>query len=594
MQFRRLRLRFRKDWRKRRKQVENIGLHAETVVERDFFRRFDHLLRVKRFVAAWVLLLVLLIGAVVAQTRSLSSYYQTLQPAPGGIFTEGILGAYTNANPVYATSEVDQAVSRLVFAGLLTYNNQNQLVGDLADSWQSTDDGRQITVHLRPHLTWQDGQPLTAQDVIFTVHVIQNPDAQSPLFESWQGVGVTAPDSQTVVFTLPNPLASFPYSLTLGIIPEHLLASVPMGQMRSVALNTTAPIGAGPFTLKQLEVTGDTPQTREEQVGLRPFVNYWAGSPKLESFVVHAFSTQQLMQSSFDSGNIDAMVGLNEVPPKEAHDNSIQVYQMPLTAATYVFFRTTDGVLTDQKVRQALVQDANTVGIIRRLGYPTMPVDEPLLDGQLGYNLAYRQAGYNPAVAAATLSADGWLPGKDGIRYKNGYPLTFNLFAQNTPEYSMVTSTLDNQWRKIGVDVHVYLQSATDLQPTLESHSYDALLYGVSIGVDPDVFVYWDSAQADIRAAARLNFSEYQSQTADTALEAGRTRIDPALRVIKYQPFLQAWQQDAPALGLYQPRFLYISREPIYGLSEHTINTDVDRYNNVQNWEVRQVLTTIK
>jgi len=594
MQFRRLKLRFHHDLAKRKQQVEGLGLQAESQLERNFFRRFDSLMKVRRFVVTWILLVVLLIGCVVAQTRGLSGYYQTLQPAPGGIYTEGILGSYTNANPVYATSEVDQAVSRLVFAGLLKYNDKNQLTVDLAQSWYAQDEGRQYVVRLRPHLTWQDGQPLTANDVVFTFHVIQNPDAQSPLQPSWQGVTVTATDDQTVVFTLPNPLASFPYSLTTGIIPEHLLGNVSMDQLRSMAFDTTKPVGSGPFALKDLEVTGDTPQTREEQVALQPFDNYWAGQPKLDSFVIHAFASQQQMLSSFKKQEINAMVGLNSVPEDLAKNNSVHTYQMPLTAGTYVFFRTTDGVLADTKVRQALVQGADPSMIVQKLGYPATPVDEPLLRRQLGYDTKYRQLTYNQTAAANELTDDGWKMGTDGIRYKKGQPLTFNLFAQDTAEYSMVTRVLAQEWRSLGVNVQVHLQSGTDLQPTLESHGYDALLYGISIGVDPDVFAYWDSSQADVRAVGRLNFSEYSSATADTALEAGRTRIDPALRAIKYRSFLQAWQQDAPALGLYQPSFFYITRGTVFGLDNHTINSDTGRYDNVQNWEIREVPTTIE
>lgn len=594
MQLRRLKVRFNRDWRKRQKQVESFGQQAETLVERNFFRRFDRLAKVKRFVLTWMLLVLLLVSSVVAETRSLSGYYQTLQPTPGGIYTEGIVGSYTNANPLYATDEVDQTISRLIFAGLLTYNDKNQLVGDLADSWQSENDGMQYTLHLRPNLKWQDGQPLTADDIAFTIHVIQSPDAESPLISSWQGVNVSVINSQTVMFTLPNPLASFPYSLTTGIIPEHILKNVPMDEMRSISFNTTHPIGAGPFALKQIQVNGDTPQTQEEQVALRPFAKYWAGEPKLDSFVVHSFGDDQHMEGSFNKGNLSAMVGLDNLPASLAHNASVQSYQMPLTAANYVFFNTSEGVLADSKVRQALVQDSNVLSIIDHLSYPTMPVDEPLLRSQIGYNPAYRQAGYNMTAAAATLTADGWVPGSNGIRYKNGEPLTFDLFAQNTPEFTQVTNTLSKAWHQLGVGVNVYLQSATDLRPTIESHSYDALLYGISIGVDPDVYAYWDSSQADVRSAERLNFSSYSSPTADTALEAGRTRLDPALRVIKYQPFLKAWQQDAPALGLYQPRFLYVTHGTVYGLNEHTINIDTDRFDNVQNWEIRQVPTTIK
>jgi ABC-type transport system substrate-binding protein len=83
-----------------------------------------------------------------------------------------------------------------------------------------------------------------------------------------------------------------------------------------------------------------------------------------------------------------------------------------------------------------------------------------------------------------------------------------------------------------------------------------------------------------------LNFSEYSNSTADESLEEGRTRLDPALRAIKYESFLQEWQKDAPALGLYQPRYLYITRGQVYGLNEHTINDPTDRFDNVQNWEI--------
>jgi peptide/nickel transport system substrate-binding protein len=132
------------------------------------------------------------------------------------------------------------------------------------------------------------------------------------------------------------------------------------------------------------------------------------------------------------------------------------------------------------------------------------------------------------------------------------------------------------------------LQASSDIQAVLSFHSYDALLYGVAIGVDPDVFAYWHSSQADPRADTRLNFSEYRSATADNSLEAGRTRSNPTIRAIKYKAFLQAWRQDAPALGLYQPRFLYMTRGQLFNFTPTVMNTDIDRYANVQNWMIRQ------
>lgn len=587
---------FRSSWRRRllrgRRQVESLGDEAEYQINRNFVRRLHNLTHVKRFVTAWVLLMVLLIGCVVVQTRALSSYYQTAQPVPGGIYIEGIVGNYNNANPIYATGQVNDAVSRLLFASLFQYNDKNQLVGDLASSYDVNEKANVYTVHLRPHLTWQDGQPLTAKDVVFTYETIQNPASQSPLQASWQGVELSAPNSRTVVFTLPNPLSSFPFSLTNGIIPKHILDKISPDQLRSATFNTTNPIGAGPFEFKDVQTSGDTGQSKEQQIILSPFPGYHAGQPKLSTFIIHTFTTTNAMLASYQQDKLTAMVGLTSLPKTIAHDASTITYNMPLTAADYVFFKNSSSVLSDKNVRRALVEGANVPKIIEQIGHPVTPVDEPLLHGQLGYDAKYQQPSYNPAAASELLNKAGWILGKDGIRYKKKQPLEFSLYAANTPQYAKITNTLKKQWQALGVQVQVYLQDDDDLQNTAAYHDYDALLYGISIGADPDVFVYWDSSQASVDSATRLNFSEYTSDAADAALEAGRTRVGDALRAAKYDDFLKAWQADTPALGLFQPRFLYVTRGQVFGLDAHTINIDTDRYNNVANWMIREVKVT--
>lgn len=588
MVSRAFKLRFRRRLRMQKMQVEELGQQAEQQLERNFFRRLERLADVRRFVVTWIILLVILGGVVVAQLRGLSSFYQTPQPVPGGTYNEGIIGSFTNANPLYATGPVDLAVSKLVFASLMTYNEKNELVGDLAMSWSLDDRGTTYTVRLKPGLTWQDGQPLTASDVVFTYQLIQNPDAQSPLNASWRDITVRELDAQTVTFTLPNQLVSFPYSLTNGIVPKHILGSESMSSLRTLRFNSTEAIGAGPFKLSALEVVGNSAQDRTQRIALEPFEDYYAGAPKLDRLVIHSFRNEQRLVSSFAKQEINAMVGLTEMPNALRNDGGARTYGLPLTAAVMTFFKTSEGILGDATVRQALIRATDTNAIIKSLAFPTRPVRSPLLPGQVGYNVAYQQAGYAPNEAAAMLEAHGWKKGKDGIRYSGGKPLTFSLYAQENSEYAKVARQLQEQWRSVGVDLKVVLQGNIDFQTTLAFHSYDALLYGISIGKDPDVLVYWDSKHADVRADNRLNFSEYKSQTADTALQAGRTRSDPALRAVKYQPFLEAWQRDAPAVGLYQPRFLYITRGPVYGLTEHTINSGVQRYSNVHNWMIRQ------
>jgi len=590
-----LKLRFRRRLRLQKRQVEEFGAQAEQRLEDDFFKRLERLGLVRRFVSSWLLLVVLLIGIVAAQVRSLSGYYQVLAPAPGGTYAEGVLGSFTNANPIYATDLADATVSRLIFSGLLTYNQDNHLVGDLAQSWAADDSRTVYTVKLKPGLTWHDDQPLTAEDVVFTYHTIQNPDARSPLAASWGGITITAADPLTVVFKLPNPLASFPYSLTTGIVPEHILGTVAMTNMRSASFNSTRPVGAGPFAWQALELSNNSVENRQEKIALKAFEHYNGGKPKLSGFVVRTFRDADRLVQSFRKQEITAIAGLTQLPDALKADSAVHAYSLPLTAAVMTFFKTRDDVLSDTAIRHALIRGTDTHRIIESLPYPTKPVRQALLKGQIAYDPAHDQGAYDPVSAAKILDDDGWVMGSDGVRSKNGAPLSFSLYFFNSGEYPAVANQLVAQWHTLGAKVVAVPQSEADLANLLSQpskHVYDAFLYGISIGADPDVYVYWHSSQLDPRSSVRLNFSEYASAAADASLEAGRTRQDPALRTVKYQPFLQAWQADAPALGLYQPRFLYITRQTVYGLAEAPINSDAGRFTNVHNWMIREEWVT--
>lgn len=576
--------------KKRQHQVEALGSEVESLAERHFFRRLDRLVPVRRFVVTWLLFFVLICGCLVGQIRALDGHYQSLQPVPGGVYTEGLLGDFTNANPLYASNEVDESVSTLLFAGLLTYNEKNELVGDLAESWTVDPTEKIYTVKLKSRLTWHDGAALTARDVVFTYTMIQNPDASSVLRQSWKDITVAAVDDSTITFTLPNQLSAFPYHLTNGIIPEHLLKDVAPTEMRAAPFNTLSPVGAGPFRWQKLEVIGNTPELRQQKIALSPFRAYHAGAPKLSTFVINAFHDPDQLAASFERRELTAASFL-ELPEGVRDDDNVRTNDFLLTAANMVFFRQGNPLFTDVAVRRALVQAADVPGIMAGLDYATRPVKGPLLAGQLGYDKTLEQPAYNAAAAIATLEAAGWTRGADGFRSKAGVPLGFVLQAQDTPENRVATARLMQSWREVGVKAVVQLKDGENLQRAIADDGYDALLYGIAIGADPDVFVYWHSSQSDPRST-QLNFSEYKSKAADSALEGGRTRTDPVLRAVKYKPFLQAWQQDVPALGLYQPRYMYVTHGTVYGLNPRTINNDTDRFNNVHNWQIRQEMVT--
>jgi peptide/nickel transport system substrate-binding protein len=589
------RLRWRRKFRKSRRQVEDISIQAEDNLERHFIRRLGRLFYVRRFVLSWLTLLTILGGVLIVQVRSLSPYYQELKPVPGGTYVEGVLGAFTNANPLFSISTVDNSVSNLIFSGLFKYDQQNKLSGDLAKTIKILDNGKRYEVTLRDNLFWHDGNKLTAEDVVFTYQLIKNPDTRSPHFSSWKDVKISLSGEKTIVFVLPNSLASFKYSLTNGIVPKHILNDVAVEQLRSTDLNTINPIGSGPFKWDTIEVRGDSPDEREELIGLVGNDAYHFGAPKLQRFVIRTFRNEESLLKSFEARELNAIVGVSNVPDTIVDQAAVRVNNIPLTGALMVFFRNTQDILKDVEVRRALTQAIDTKKLISGLEFSAIPVDGPFLKSHFSYNNKVKQLAFNRSQAEKRLNNSGWKLNKDGVRQKKGKELKLLLYAQNSSEFSYVTNYLQEQWSKIGVKIEVVLPEENEFQTTVAvNHSYDMVLYGISLGTDPDVFAYWHSSQADVRSNSRLNLSEYSSDTADESLEAGRTRLASKLRTVKYDNFLNGWRNNAPALALYQPRFLYVVRGGLFNFEPQSINTLSDRYSNVHNWMSKQAKVNIE
>ncbi len=580
--------RFVRRFRRRQQGALEFSQQADQKIDRLLLRRLDRLVSVRRFVLLWIGLFAVLFFATFAQFRGLSRYYQSLQPVPGGIYSEGLVGSFTNANPLYASGAADVEISRLVFSGLLKYDKNNVLVGDLAQNYTLDKKQKNYTVHLRKNVTWHDGKPFTADDVVFTYKTIQTLGAQSALYSSWRDIEVTKIDDYTVNFNLPNSLSSFPYALTNGIVPEHLLKDIPPEQLRSASFNAK-PIGTGPFVWRFVEVAGINPNERQQRITLSAFSKYWSGRPKLDGFNLLTFSREEQLINSFQKKQINAISGLTSLPKELKKDNSVQTYVTPLSSAVMVFFNNDRPILNDVEVRKALVSAVDRKQLHQLGPYPVIAVDEPLLRGQIGYNQSLTELPYNLSNARKLLEKDGWKLNSSGQRVKGKQALTYDMSSQDTPDYTRTAKFLQEQWDKIGVKVNIHYYGGDELQSgIIANHDYDALLYGISIGVDPDVFAFWDSSQASVSSQGHLNLSEYKSASADQALQAGRTRADANLRRIKYKSFLSAWRNDAPALSLYQPNFIYITRGSLYNYQHKALNSSADRFYNVADWEIRQ------
>jgi peptide/nickel transport system substrate-binding protein len=283
------------------------------------------------------------------------------------------------------------------------------------------------------------------------------------------------------------------------------------------------------------------------------------------------------------------MTGLEVVPSELAANKNIQKYSTPLTTSVMAFYNTSHSGLNDVQMRKMLTEGVDRDQISHLFDPPVKVMNSPFFSGQLGYSPTTIEPSYDLAAANQALDSMGWTRDGTGIRVKDGKPLTFTIASQDTPSYTKVAQFLQRQWGALGVKINVNYYDSSELQTSIiANHDYDILLYGINIGVDPDEYAYWDSSQASITSQTRSNLSEYKSSVADQAIEAGRTRSDPAVRAIKYSAFLQQWTNDVPALALYQPNYLYITQGPVFNYERKANNVAADRFYNVDNWMIRQ------
>lgn len=563
---------------KRRGQKHTDLLHALTRLH--VIKRFQRLRPVRNFVAAWWLLWLICLSGVIWQWRVLSATYAIPTPVSGGTYVEGSVGTIDNINPIFAVDGVNAAASRLVFNGLLRYDDNGVLAADLAETISADDSGTVYTIVLRDDIFWHDGEPVTSRDVVFTFSTIQHPDTRSPLNASWRDIKVEAKDERTIVFTLPNSFAPFTHSLVTGLVPEHLLGSLGPSGQRAAEFNQ-APIGNGPFRFLKLDAErGEAVFSANE--------GYYRGQPLLERLILRTFDSSDGMLDAYKGGLLSGMADVphQNISELESLGRSVDQLNVATTYGVFAFYKTTHPILADKAVRQALTQAISPRQISQSLAVQSKVMRSPLLPHHLGYDPNLTQVGFSKQEAASVLDQAGWAVGPDGIRNKGGQPLRLTLVSQDTSDYKAVSETVQKAWQEIGVAVDLKLFAADELQRSyVKTHSYDVLIYGIDLGADPDVFAYWHSSQA---SPPGLNLSEYHSGLADDALASGRTRTDNQLRAAKYRTFAEQWRNDIPAAALYNRYFTYAQVPEASTFTTSRFFHPADRFNNVQLWSIRQ------
>lgn len=574
----------RRSMRGRLRRIERISLrHAHKFI----VRRFVNLREVRRHAAGWLLLLGALSAVTLWQSQVASQAYTAPVASEGGVYTEGVFGAIDTMNPLFATTPAERSASRLLFANLLTYDEKNDLVGELAQSWSADDTGKIYTLRLKAGAKWHDGVPVTADDALFTFNLIKNADTRSPLYASWRNIGVEKVDDLTIKFTLPVSYAAFTSSLVMGILPQHVLKDVHPSQMRTDGYNRAPKVANGAFQFQDL--TSVDIDRNHYLVRMTANPSFVMGKPKLTGFQLHAYKDSEDMPRAFASQEVAGLnnIGINQVGSLGSTQNYVRV-DAPLYNGVYAFLRTDAPLLSDTRVRQALQSATNQESILKLFGNHVEALQGPLLPGQVGYREDVMQPNQNIEKAKQLLDAAGWQARPDGKREKNGEPLRIRVVTVNSGNYPAVAEEVMRQWAQAGVEFDSLVVKPEDVQQNIIiPRAYDVLIYEIAIGRDPDVFAYWHSSQA---STVGLNLSNYKSPKVDDELESARTRLDVVLREAKYRLFVQQWVNEVPAIALYRPALTYVQNKNVVTFKPRALVDATDRYFNVRNWAAENEL----
>ncbi|MFA6254274.1 MAG: ABC transporter substrate-binding protein [Candidatus Paceibacterota bacterium] len=523
------------------------------------------------------------------------------RPTSGGQLTEGVLGSPRFINPLLATSDADRDLVTLTYSGLLRLRADNTYEPDLAKSYEISPDGLVYTFKLKPNLRWSDGEPLNADDIIFTINSTQDQAIKSSKRANWNGVLVKKIDDQTVQFILKKPFFSFLDNATLGILPKHLWSKVKPEQFSLSNLNIN-PVGSGPYIVKNIskDSTG-IPVSYQ----LTPFKKFALGEPKISSLTIRFYGDEKTLATDYDQGAIGSASAISSTEAKklEAEGRRVLKSSLPRTFAVFLN-QSRNPVLVNKEVREALDEAAPRQEIVNQIlnGYGQT------LNGVLPENLnSGAKLSYNLETAREILFKAGWSTTTSGVLEKrpivkttkkggktvtssSGGPvqtLSFSLSTSNVPELKAVATMIASNWTKLGAHVNLEFFEPSNLnQDLIRPRKYETLLFGEVTGRDSDLYPFWHSSQ---RLDPGLNVAMYTNAKVDKLLEEIRAAVDgsnvnsPQLAE-KYRSIAQEISNDHPAIFLYSPYFLYVVPNDLKGIKIPTITNSSDRFARIHEW----------
>jgi len=538
--------------------------------------------RDKFIVVALIALMVVVSGAAIAIDRAET---KTIVPAYGGTYVEGVTSAAQYLNPVLAATPVDDDVVRLVFSGLSRYRSDGSIQGDLAQSFSASEDGKVWTFKIRADATWHDGKPVLADDVVYTVALLQDKAYVGPYSDAFRGVKVERVDDRVVRFTLPDAYGPFAASTTVPLLPSHLLAKVDYNGLPRVAFNQH-PVGSGPFRVVEADAQQTVLARNDSFYRTQPD----RARPYLDRLVLRSYPDTSEALTALGRGEIDGVGGLSTGDAERARTlKNVNLYSFGTNDFTALFLnvRPDKAMFRDRVVRQAIATAIDRGRVLQVAADGRGAVaDEFVPQSSWSYirDITRYTRSYDDAKALLD-DADWKDHDGDGVRDRGGVKLAFAITTSNEPARVAAALQISDDLAAIGIRVQLKAVPFAELiEKAVPDRSYDALLIGVSVSGDPDPYSFFHSSEVKDPGH---NFSGYFTFTMDRSLEAARRTTDQTKRRDLYASVFQTLSTEVPVVFLYFSDYLYAQAKQVQGLKIAPINDPRERLWNAEDWYVR-------
>lgn len=541
-------------------------------IKENVFARISHILNIKLLIFEWVLLVIALIMLATTQAFWFGDSYAENVFVEGGTYTEGTIGKINSMNPLFANTNSERVLSKLLFANLVSNDYSGHPGLELAKSLVSEEEGKVWKIRLKDNLKWSDGEPLTTEDVMFTIELIQNPAVNSPFGANLSGVKVSQSEEGEIVFTLPAVYADFVSVLDFPIVPKHMLDDASPKNLVEDDFSTN-PATSGPF---MLNATQDSYDESEITIYLTANPNYYKKSPMVNTFAIHTYEDKDSLIKSVNAGTVTATAELSGAEASEITSSQFIKKESGINWGVFAFFNTSNGTFKSRELRGAVKKGIDMTAI-RSSAPNTIAIDYPILNSQIQLSNLPALAEYNHDESAAKVAE---------IAGENKLPV--NLVTVRSGHLPETAEAFAEQLRNLGFEVNlsIFEENQEFVSSIVSKRNYDILLYDVELGADPDPLAYYHSSQA---SANGLNLSNYRNALVDDLLVGARETTDKELRAKKYESFLGYWANDIPSIGLYQENLTYIYNKNVRAYGDNVrLVEPLDRFTDVINWAVNK------